>query len=157
LQPPNAKGQLDLSGFELSTVTSWLQDRLPVDLPSGKLDLHLNYQAVLTDPLQLKLDFPKLAFSGLAMAPRTTPATAPSIQIPSAAIEQVNVSLPDRSVTIGGIELAGSSVKAWRDSAGTINLQHLVTKVSSQAPTTTQADSKGAPWKINVGPVRLTE
>ncbi len=152
LQPLSASGSLSLAHFRLATATAWLQDRMPIDLSSGTLDLGLQYNFSQGDPLQLKLTAPSIHFANLALAPKTTPATAPWIRVPSVQIDGAQLSLADRSVSASSVEIAGSDIKAWREPDGTLSLQHLLT--AAKQPRSAPAS---APWQFKLGPVQVKE
>ena len=158
LAPLAAKGQLQLSRFKLATVTGWLQERMPLDLSSGTLDLNLQYDFAKADSLQLKLIVPSIRLDDLALAPKSSPRTAPWIRIPSLQVDDTHLSLAERDLSVGSVTVSGSRITAWRDASGSINLQHLVT-TNAPAKTTPQAPPAAAPapWKFTVGPVRVKE
>ncbi len=145
VQPLGSSGQFKVGGLRAETIAAYLQDSLPFLLPSGFVDLDGRYQLAVAERLQLAVQLPSIKVRDLSLASRAEPAT-PWITLPHLEIADTALSLTERTLGIGAVELAGAKVTVWRNPDGSLNLQQLFASSDSAAgsapastPTTTVA------------------
>lgn len=120
----SSQGEFSVVGLRAPDMAEVLSDVLPFGFTAGAADLGGSYRAALGSGLDLRLQLPKFTLTGLAL--RARGAAADWVQLPSLAITDTAVALPERSVSVGKVALAGLKVTAWLDADGTVNLQRLL-------------------------------
>ena len=142
LQPLGSDGRFTLSALKASTITSYLQDALPFDLPSGSIDLSGTYRARITDALGLNVDLPSLKLTDFAIAPKGGPGGQPWVGLPSVALSNISIAIPGRKVAVERIEIDDAKLQVWREADGRLNLMQLAP--ASPAPAANAAPSPPA-------------
>jgi hypothetical protein len=159
-----SQGEFTIEGLRAAGVAELLGDALPFGLSSGSIDLAGSYRLSLAGAPDLKLKLPRVALSGLGL--RARGADADWVTVPSLVVEDTAVALPERSVTLGKVALAGLKATAWLDADGSVNLQRLFAPAAASAPAappkpqgTTPARAADAtpPWTLKLAALEVTE
>jgi len=156
----SSQGDFSVVGLRLPEAAELLGDGLPFGVSAGTVDTAGSYRVALGSSLDLKLQVPKFALTGLAL--RARGAEADWVQLPSFTVTDTAVALPERSVGVGKVALAGLKVTAWLDADGTVNLQRLL---ATAAPAATPAPAAGKPaaaaaappWSLQLAGLELSD
>ncbi len=166
----SSQGDFSVAGLRAPEVAEWLGDALPFGISGGAADLAGSYRVALGSSLDLKLQLPKLTLTGLAL--RARGAEADWVQLPSLTVTDTAVALPERSVSVGKVALAGLKVTAWLDADGSVNLQRLLaTATPAAAPSPAAAAAvrppaaagkpavavAAAPWSVQLASLDLAD
>lgn len=140
VQPLGSSGKLQVTGLHATTLQGYLQDQLPLHLSAGTLALQGDYQLVLDEHLQLRLNLPSITAADVQLAPRSNIST-PWVTLPRLDITNTQVVLRERSVKIKQVRLSGAQLTAWLDEQRTLNLLELLgPDEPSDAPWTAEVD-----------------
>jgi len=151
----SSEGEFSVVGLRLPDLAEVLGDVLPFGVTAGVADLAGSYRAALGSGLDLRLQVPKFTLTDLAL--RARGAAADWVQLPSLAITDTAVALPERSVSVGKVALAGLKVSAWLDADGTVNLQRLLAPAASPAATAGKPGAAAPPWSAQLASLELTD
>jgi uncharacterized protein involved in outer membrane biogenesis len=159
----SSQGEFTMTGLHLPDLAGLLGDMLPFGVSTGAADLAGSYRVALGDGVELKLNVPKLALSGLGL--RAPGADADWVQLPSLTVTDTAVALPARSISVGKVALAGLKATAWLDADGSINLQRLFVPSPAEpspavAKTATVTEGPpgqiATPWKVELSSLDLS-
>jgi len=157
VQPTGSIGEFKMENLKVSTIAGYLGDALKFDLRSGVLDLHGRYRIELTDKVHFGIELPSLKLSDVNVAPANSPNVDPWIRLPSLEVTDSTMTVENRSVKIGRIQVNRPSVTAWREADGRLNLSQLV--ADSAAPHA-NAPANGSffdGWNFGVGTIAVQE
>lgn len=154
VQPLGSNGRFRVSNLLLATIDRYLQDQLPVQLPSGSVEFEGSYQLKLQPALDVELSVPGLRVRDLAVQSRKAAATPAPVAVREIALETLQLSLAKREVTLARLSVDGAAIDLRRAANGKLNLQQLATP-SAAADKTPAAPAAGAsappPWRVAVG------
>jgi uncharacterized protein involved in outer membrane biogenesis len=124
LEPVKSAGTIALTGLHARTIWSYVQERLRFEITDGVMAFKAAYKVDLSDKEvqaliadgQFRLTNVKLGEKG---------ANRPLVSVPSLTIEDIDVNVARRDVTIGAITSKDVRVTGWLDKDGAVNLQQL--------------------------------
>jgi len=158
LQPVGSTGRFSVTQLQATKIAAYLQDSLPFALRSGTVDLSGSYALTLQGAVNLNVKLPAIKVQGLAIAPHEEGAQ-PYINVASTNVDDVALTLADRHVTVGQVEISGAKVDAWREADGQVNLLRLLNKAQTSAPANAPAAQPApaqppspapSPWQLSV-------
>jgi hypothetical protein len=124
LEPLRSTGQISVTGLQHSTLASYLQDQLPVQLSSGTVGLQASYALRAGDgPLQLQATVQQLQVQNLALRP--IGGDHDLVQLVTLTVSNAQADLVKRRVEIERIAIDGGQIDAALQANGTVNLQAL--------------------------------
>lgn len=126
VQPLGSKGRFAVQNAQASTATAYLQDQLPVRLLSGVAETAGEYQLSLDPTLALDVNLPLLSVRELSLGEYGRNDDEPSVSAGEIAVADIALSLAQREVRVGGIDVRGLSANLRREADGGINLAKLV-------------------------------
>ena len=124
VQPLGSEGEFSMKNLLATTLGDYLQQRLPLRLAGGALDLEGRYRFALQPALELSLDLPTLRlreFAVSAHGSRETP-----VRIREVAVDALAFSLARREVSVQRVGIDGAQIDVRRAADGSINLQSLL-------------------------------
>ncbi|RPI16548.1 MAG: DUF748 domain-containing protein [Lysobacterales bacterium] len=121
----SSKGDFVIGDLQATGVAEFLGDALPFQLSGGTIDLAGTYEATVGEPLAVEVKLPAINVAGLGLRARGV--DADWVTLPTLALENTNVSVAARQLTIGRIALAGPRVEAWLEPDGSVNVERLFT------------------------------
>jgi Domain of Unknown Function (DUF748) len=155
-----SQGDFAIGALQAPDVAKFLGDALPFGVSAGLIDLKGHYSVAIGEPLELKLQLPTLALSGMAL--RAHGADSDWVQVPHLDLSNVVLALPERSAKIDTLILEGLKAQCWLNTGGSVNLMQLVAPSSSASanapPMPTAAASTPAPqkpWSLQLGSVEV--
>jgi uncharacterized protein involved in outer membrane biogenesis len=170
VQPLGSKGKFSLKGLKASTLTSYLQDQLPVGLASGIADIGGDYTLTAGDTLSLDVHLPAVTLRDFALADTGKNKTAPPLSLAELSIVGTQISLQQREVKIDRVDLKRLHADVLREADGSLNLSRLMAPQSDQSksatppiktPTVVASSTAPAvatkPWRVAVGRVALAD
>lgn len=133
LNPIAGGGELTLDQLALPGLASYLKAYTRVSVSSGKLSAKLPYRFAYADgKLDASLSGASLSLLELALV--GDKAGAPFANVNAFEISDVGADLAARTVTIGGVRLAGAKLEARRNAKGELDLAQLMIAASASAP-----------------------
>lgn len=138
VQPLGSTGQFAIENAQATTASAYLQDQLPLRLLSGVAETAGEYQLSLDPELALDVRLPMLTVRELALAEFGASPPKPTVSVEEIAIAEIAVSLAQREVRVGGVDVRGLRTTVRRNADGSLNLARLLAPV---APTTGAADA----------------
>ena len=160
VQPLGSAGKFSVADFKAATISAYLQDALPFDLPSGALDVEGEYRVAFANTFGLTIDLPTLKLRDVALAPKGIDGVTPWISLPAVEISRTSVSLADRKFTVERVQADNAKLTVWREPDGQLNLMQLFgMRAASPAPTPAAATGPAASpaaatppvWTLGVG------
>lgn len=166
VQPLGSTGDFSVKGIQVSTVASYLQDQLPMQLVSGNAELGGHYELGLGPETQLDLKLPAIRLRDFAMADRGGHKAA-ALSLGELVVHETGVSLARHEVTVQRVELRSLRTDVRRERDGSINLLRLVQagnaggKAKASPPAAAgakTAQGKASPaWRVAVDTVQLAD
>jgi uncharacterized protein involved in outer membrane biogenesis len=166
VQPVGSSGEFAVDALRAATLTNYLGDALPFAVPSGSLDLNGSYQLATGPGGELALKLASLKLHDLALAPRGSDPT-PWVTVPELEVADAGLSLNQRRVTVGSVQLKGAHVQAWLDTGGQLNLQQLLGAPATPAPAVAStpgatpapatATPPATPWQLTLARFAATD
>lgn len=138
VQPLGSTGQFAIENAQATTASAYLQDQLPLRLLSGVAETAGEYQLSLDPELALDVRLPMLTVRELALAEFGSSPPKPTVSVEEIAIAEIAVSLAQREVRVGGVDVRGLRTTVRRNADGSLNLARLL---APAAPTTVAADA----------------
>ncbi|MCZ8132217.1 MAG: DUF748 domain-containing protein [Steroidobacteraceae bacterium] len=168
----SSEGEFKVSALRAPGVAEFLGDALPFDLTSGTIDLAGTYRLTLADTTDLKLQLPSVQLAALALRARGE--SADWVRIPSLAIADFAVALPEQTVRIARVTVTGLDADAWLSADGTMNVQRLFAPEAAPDPApgaaTQSAPAAGAsipptpapdvaerPWQVQLASLEVDD
>jgi uncharacterized protein involved in outer membrane biogenesis len=152
VQPLGSNGSYSLGDLRLATIDAYLDDKLPMKLTSGSVQLRGQYQLDL-QPLALEIALPSINVRNLSLTERTAAAAAP-VAVPEIDLENLTVSLSRRDIGVQRLAVRGARIDLARDADGGINLARLV-KAAPAAPSPEPSATPAAPWTVHADSIAL--
>jgi uncharacterized protein involved in outer membrane biogenesis len=149
VQPLGSSGTFSVGDLRLATIDAYLDDKLPMKLASGSVQLRGQYQLDL-QPLSLEIALPSISVRNLSLAERGAAAGAPVV-VPEIDLENLAVSLSRRDVGVQRLEVRGARIDVLREADGRINLARLV----KTAPASSSPEPTAAPWTVHADVIAL--
>ncbi len=165
LNPVASSGEVGLEGVRLTNLLRVIKSPRNFELPSGTLGAGMRYRFAMVRDAS-GVDVPWLQISGanlvvqeLALAPRSGD---PVLELAEARIRDANFDLARRELTVAGVSLAGGKFAATRDVKGVLDWQTLFALAANGAPPAQAKPASsgappGAPWKIGVREISLSD
>jgi uncharacterized protein involved in outer membrane biogenesis len=157
VQPLGASGTFAVSDLRLAAIDEFLQDRLPVEVVSGNLQLRGNYNFAL-QPLSLEVALPLIGVRDLVVAERGV-AAAPPIAVPEIDVQHLAFSLARRDVGMRRIDVRGARIEVVREADGSLNLARLAAPPAPgkapPAPKPAAPKEQGAPWTVHADAISV--
>jgi len=165
LEPIRSEGTVSLVGVKIPTFFQHVQDRFNFDIPSGTIEAKGQYLFdAETSPVTLVLSDTAVHVRDILLVEKGE--SDPVIMVPSLDLDGIHLDLRVRTVSISSIAMANGSDRVWRNPDGSINLQSLLTPVTSDssAPPTVTPPAKTAvphaddekPWSLSIKEVGVT-
>jgi hypothetical protein len=157
VQPLGSTGKFAINALKAATITAYLQDALPFDLPSGSIDLEGEYIATVAANFDIVTRLPTLKLSDFAIAPKGIDGAPTWVTLPSVQIANTTFSLAERKLAIGTIEVEGAKVDVAREPDGQINLMRLAgaRPASTPAPQSAAAANTAPAFDVSVGTISV--
>src|SRR6185503_16263190 len=113
------------NALKAATITGYLQDTLPFDVPSGSVDLEGEYVATVAANFDIVIRLPTVKLSEFNIAPRGVNGAPTWVTLPAVQIANTTFSLAERKLAIGTIEVDNAKLDVAREADGQINLMRL--------------------------------
>jgi Domain of Unknown Function (DUF748) len=141
LEPVSSHGTFTVTDLQANTIWSYLQQPLPLEIPSGVIAVRGEYSFdVAGDTPSVKVNVRETSVSDLKLRPRQ--GTTDYVALNKLDVQDTTVDLAKRSVEVGKVSLTGGQVQAWLSPQGQLNLLELVPS-AGMAP---------APAAVSAGP-----
>jgi hypothetical protein len=142
LEPLSSHGTFAVTDLHASTIWSYLQQPLPLEIPSGVIAVKGEYNFdIAGDAPSVKVDVHDTTVSDLKLRPRQ--GTTDYVVLGKLDVQETHVDLTKRAVEIGKVSLTGGEVNAWLSPQGQLNLLELTTPAGGGAGGTSTAPSAG--------------
>src|SRR5580698_5711325 len=153
LEPLSSHGTFAVTDLHASTIWSYLQQPLPLEIPAGTIAVKGEYNFdIAGDAPAIKINVHDTTVSDLRLRPRQ--GTMDYVVLGKLDVQETQVDLTKRAVEIGKISVTGGEVNAWLSAQGQLNLLELTTPAgggSSTAAAGAPAPSASAPaWTVSV-------
>ncbi len=134
-------GEISLVEQSVTRVGELLGDALPFELTRGQLAFAATYELALGDGVDLDLQLPSIELVDLGLRARGI--DEEWVSIPTLAISDTSVQIPENSVAITRVLLQGLAAKAWLAEDGSISIERLFAPPETQAPQRAAAETAG--------------
>lgn len=157
LQPVSSHGTFTVTDLQANTIWSYLQQPLPLEIPSGVIAVKGEYNFdVAGEVPAVKLKIHETMVSGLKLRPRQ--GTTDYVALSKLDVRETEVDVAKRVVEVGKVSLAGGEVKAWLSPQGQLNLLELMppeaaSPAAAIVPATAQTTTAGVPNSSAAPPV----
>src|SRR3984957_14407947 len=126
LEPLSSHGTFEVTDLHASTIWSYLQQPLPLEIPSGVIAVKGEYNFdIAGDAPAIKVDVHDTSVTDLKLRPRQ--GTMDYIVLGKLDVQETQVDLSKHAVEIGKVSLTGGEVNAWLSPQGQLNLLELTT------------------------------
>jgi|GEM_PF-3094842 len=123
VQPIESDGEVRIEGLQARTIWRYLEDRLNFVIASGSIDVDARYRLSLKDDVDLNVEVPKVAVTGLAVRPRDS--QSDWIGIPAMTLSGASLNLARRQARVDSLSVTGMKVATWLEPDGSFNLLKL--------------------------------
>ena len=140
LAPLSAHGSFAVKDLRAATIWSYLQQPLPLEIPSGTIAVEGDYNFDDSGRApEIKVNVHDTTVADLRLRPRQ--GTTDYVVLGKVDVQETRVDVAKRAVEIGKVSLTGGEVNAWLSAQGKLNLLELVGPGSAgghgaQAPAT---------------------
>jgi len=125
LEPLSSHGTFEIADLQAGTIWSYLQQPLPLDIPSGVIAVKGEYNFdTVGDAPAIKVDVHDTTVSDLKLRPRQ--GTIDYIVLGKLNVHETQIDLARQAVEIGKVSLNGGEVNAWLSPQGQLNLLELL-------------------------------
>ena len=158
VQPLGSTGRFAINALKAATITAYLQDALPFDLPSGSIDLEGEYVATVAANFDVVAKLPTLKLSDFAIAPKGIDGAPTWVTLPSVQVANTTFSLAERKLAIGSIEVDNAKVDVAREADGQINLMRLAgapPAAGTPAPPPVAGANAAPAFDVSVGTIQV--
>lgn len=125
LEPVSSHGTFTVTDLQASTIWSYLQQPLPLEIPSGVIAVKGEYNFdVAGDAPSVKVTVHETTVSDLKLRPRQ--GTTDYVVLSKLDVRETEVDLAKRAVEVGKVSLTGGQVTAWWSPQGQLNLLELM-------------------------------
>jgi hypothetical protein len=143
LEPVSSRGKFTITDLKASTVWSYLQQPLPLEIPSGVVAIKGEYTfGMMPEGAAIKVDVQDATVADLRLRPRQ--ATTDYVVLSKLDLQQTEVDVAKRSVEVGKVILNGGEVKAWLSPEGQLNLLELMGAPAASAAATGSGTTPGS-------------
>ena len=150
LEPLASHGTFAVSDLQASTIWSYLQQPLPLEIPSGVIAVKGDYNFdVAGETPAIKVDVHDTTVSDLKLRPKQ--GSTDYIVLGKLDVQETQVDVAKRAVQIGKVALTGGEVNAWLSPQGQLNLLELTTPAGAVAAKDGAAAQAGAPATATAG------
>ena len=125
VQPFAASGQLKIGSLKAATIQSYLQDKLPLVLSSGLVDVEGRYKLTTAKQFDVALSLSNIHLTDIHVQPKDTGSQQDWVVLPQASVTDMTVSLHDRDIDIKSLAIDDAVVQAWLDERRQLNLLQL--------------------------------
>ena len=133
LTPLSAHGTFAVTDLHAATIWSYLQQPLPMEIPSGVIGVKGEYNFDDSgEAPTIKVNVHDTTVADLKLRPRQ--GTTDYVVLGKLDVQETQIDVGKRAVEIGKVSLTGGEVNAWVSAQGTLNLLELV---SGQGATAT--------------------
>src|SRR5262245_36807286 len=139
----SSSGDFTIDDLRATGVGEFLGDALPFQLSNGLIDLNGRYTFKLGETTDLDLDLPAIQATDLGLRARDV--AEDWVKIPTLAVTDTHLKLPQDTVTIARVELTNLAAKAWIEPDGSININRLFAPDSAPSQTTDTAPAAATP------------
>jgi uncharacterized protein involved in outer membrane biogenesis len=159
VQPLGSTGKFGIDALKAATITSYLQDALPFDVPSGSVDLEGEYVATVAANFDVVVKLPTLKLNDFAIAPKGIDGSPRWVTLPAVQVSDTTFSLAERKLAVGTVQIDNAKLDVARETDGQINLMRLMgTPQAAPAPSPQPATASGAPaFDVSVGTISVRE
>lgn len=149
LEPLSSHGTFEVADLQASTIWSYLQQPLPMEIPSGVIGVkgEYNFDTAGAAP-SITVDVHDTRVSDLKLRP--VRGTTDYVVLRKLDVQETQVDVGKRAVQIGKISLTGGEVNAWLSAQGQLNLLELTTPAGGGK--TSPAAAGGATANATAGP-----
>lgn len=146
VMPFTASGTMKVAGLKASTIQSYLQDKLPFLLSSGLVDMEGKYKLSTDKQFDLALSLSTIHISDAHVQPKNSEVATDWLVLPQANVTDTAISLHDRSIAIGKIDIDDAKAQAWLNEHRQLNLLQLLPEHS---------DDSGPKWNTRIASINL--
>jgi hypothetical protein len=144
LEPLSSHGTFEVGDLQASTIWSYLQQPMPMEIPSGIIAVKGEYHFDLVgDAPAIKVDVHDTTVSDLKLRPLH--GTTDYVTLGKLDVQETRVDVGKRAVEIGKVSLTGGEVNAWLSQQGQLNLLELTTPAGGAKVSAASAAGGGAP------------
>lgn len=144
--PFSASGTMKVLGLKASTIQSYLQDKLPFLLSTGSVDLDGKYTLSTEKQFDLALSLSTIHVSDAHVQPKNTDVATDWLVLPQVNVTDTAISLHDRSIGIGKIDIDDANAQIWLNEHHQLNLLQLLPEHS---------DDTGPKWNTHIAAINL--
>ena len=158
VQPLGSAGKFAINALKAATITGYLQDALPFDVPSGAVDFEGEYVATVAANFDIVIRLPTVTLSEFAIAPRGIDGNPTWVTLPAIQLADTTFSLAERKLAIGTIEVENAKIDVAREADGQISLMRLAgaTPPAQPVAATNAAATNAAPaFDVSVGTIQV--
>ena len=157
LTPLSARGTFAVTDLHAATIWSYLQQPLPMEIPSGIIGVKGEYNFDDSgEAPTIKVNVHDTTVADLKLRPRQ--GTTDYVVLGKLDVQETQVDVGKRAVEIGKVSLTGGEVNAWVSAQGKLNLLELVSGQGATAtPGAAPASAPTAPvsaaspaWTVSV-------
>jgi hypothetical protein len=142
LEPLSSHGTFAVTDLHASTIWSYLQQPLPLEIPAGTIAVKGEYNFdIAGDAPAIKVNVHDTTVSDLRLRPRQ--GTMDYVVLGKLDVQETQVDLTKRAVEIGKISLTGGEVNAWLSAQGQLNLLELTTPAGASGSTSPPSGAVG--------------
>jgi hypothetical protein len=143
LDPVSSRGRFAVTDLKASTVWSYLQQPLPLEIPSGVVAVNGDYTFdVAGESPGIKVSVHDTTVSDLRLRPRQ--GSTDYVALGKLDIQETQVDVAKRAVEVGKVVLNGGEVKAWLSPQGQLNLLELMGAPSASGGSSTRASGNNS-------------
>jgi hypothetical protein len=150
LEPLSSHGTFEIADLQAGTIWSYLQQPLPLEIPSGVIAVNGEYNFdTVGDAPAIKVDVHDTTVSDLKLRPRQR--TTDYIVLRKLNVHETQVDLARRAVEVAKVSLTGGEVNAWVSPQGQLNLLELMgrgAKAGGEAGA--PANATAPAWTVSV-------
>ena len=156
LFPLGSTGRIGIRGLPVATAWRFVQDRLALAEPAGRLDGEVGYRFTQHEgKTTLDLENVEASVDGLALTRRGD--ATPLLTLDQIRLAGGRGDLVSRTLTIPEVSLSRGRVAATLARDGTVNWQALVVRSAAGAAPTPPVAADAPPWRVAVEKVRVEE
>ena len=135
-------GEISLVGQSVTRVGELLGDALPFELTRGQLAFAATYDLALGDGVDLDLKLPSIELVDLGLRARGV--EEEWVSIPTLAVSDTSVQIPENSVAMARVLLQGLEATAWLAEDGSISIERLFAPPATPANQNAVGDTAAA-------------
>lgn len=140
LDPISSHGTFAVTDLQVATIWRYLQQPLPLEIPSGVIGIKGEYDFVSAgDAPTIKVDVHDTTLTNLKVRP--VRGTLDYVVLGKLDVQETKVDVAQRAVEIGKVSLSGGEINAWLSHDGKLNLLELAAPAAAAAPGASAASS----------------